>query len=259
MPATISFRLATLAFFAGAVLAGAYTALGPALNLDGGLPAPAKPVIGGAYFGAYGPLYARITGAYSPMPPPPEYSRDWPPPSPPTDDRGYASCEALGAYVPGGPAALGPGLYYSFKRGERDYHKFIYGPTIESWMENYVAFKHDALAVAAYRLRVGGKGTAVLWGGAGVSHFRRRGLYHYWWSDFYNPEYIYEETICLDTRLTALAAGAGGDLRSGFARHYGFNASLRAVFLVADLSRQGYDGDNPTANAALALGFFVGW
>jgi hypothetical protein len=258
MPSARAGKLAALAFFSGAAFAGAYTALGPAVSVEGGVPAQGKLVAGGVYSGDYGPLYLRVNGAYSPMPPPPTHARDWPPPSE-NDDRGYASCEALGAYFLGGPAGPGPGFYYKFARGVRDYYYHRVSHIIESREKDYVAFKHDFLAVAAYRLRAEGKGTTVLWGGAGLSHFRRRGLHYYWWSDFYNPENTYEKSTCLDTRLTALAAGAGVDLRTGFARHFGFNGSARAVFRVVDLSLQGHDGDKPDANITLAGGCFFGW
>jgi hypothetical protein len=252
-------RLAALALLAGAPLAGAYTALGPTVNVEGGLPDPGRSVAGGVYSADYGPLYLRISGSYFPMPLLPEYARDWPPPSPPTDDRGYATCEALGAYAFGGTAGLGPGLYCKFARGQRYYHKHIYGPTIESWMENYVAFKYDVLAVATYRRQVEGKGTAVLWAGPGLFHFRRHGLRTYYYSDFYNPENYLEIITPLDTRLTAVAAGAGAELRSDFARHVGVYASIRAVFRLANIRLEGWDRDEPQGNIAFTGSFFFGW
>lgn len=259
MPLARGFKLAVLAFFAGAAFAGAYTALGPTVGVEGGLPAPGRLVAGGVYSAGYGPLYLRINGSYMPMPAPPEHAPDWPPPSPPTDDRGYASCEALGAYAFGGIADLGPGLYYKFGRGERDYFYHKVSHVIESRSEDYVAFKHDALAVATFRRRVEGKGTAVVWGGPGLSHFRRHGFRYYMYSDFYNPENTYEVFTPLDTRLTAVTVGAGADLRSDFARHVGVYASIRAVFRLANIRLKGYDRDLPDANIALTGSFFFGW
>ena len=125
--------------------------------------------------------------------------------------------------------------------------------------EDFVAFQHDLLAVAAYRLRAEAAGKAVVWAGAGVSRFQRSGLLYYWYSDFYNPEYTYEESTSLDTRLTALTAGTGGDFRSGFARHFGIYGCTRFLFPVADLSVSGYDAKKPEPNVGLAGGFFVGW
>jgi hypothetical protein len=259
MPKIPAIKLAAFGFLAGATLAVAYTALGPAVNVEGGLTAPGRSVAGGVYSADYGPLYLRLSGSYLPAPPLPPHARDWPPPSPPTDDRGYATGEALGAYALGGTAGLGPGLYYKFTRGQRYYHKHIYGPTIESWMEDYVAFKYDLYAVATYRRRAEGKGTAVLWAGPGLFHFRRHGLRTYYYSDFYNPENYLEIITPLETRLTAVAAGAGVDLRSDFATHVGVYASARATFRLANIRLEGWDRDEPNGNIAFTGSFFFGW
>jgi hypothetical protein len=253
-----SVGLAALAFLAGVTFAAAETALGPALSYEGGFPAPGKVAFGGAFFGDYGPFYFRISGAYSPMPSREEGYADWPPASE-TDDRGYAAGEVLGVYSLGGATGLGPGFYYGFGRSVRDYYYYIYGPTLTLETEDFVAFQHDFLAVAACRLQAEGTGKAVVWAGAGVSRFLRSGLLYSWYSDFYNPEYTYEESTSLDTRLTALAIGVGGDIRSGFAKHFGIYASTRFLFPTVDLSLTGYDGDKPDPNVALAGGFFVAW
>jgi hypothetical protein len=175
MPATRLIKLVALAFMGAAALAGADTALGPAASFETGFPAPGKLAVGGSFFGDYGPVYVRISGAYSPLPAPPEIPPDWPPPSE-RDDRGYSSLEAFGAHFYGGSAAFGPAFYYRFGRGVRDYYYHAYGPTITNRTEDYVAFQHDFFGAAAYRLRLEGKGTAVLWGGVGVSRFLRSGL-----------------------------------------------------------------------------------
>lgn len=253
------FKIAALALLAGATLAGAYTAFGPTVGVDSGLPAPGSLVAGGFYSGDYGPFYVRISGAYLPFPPQPTHYQDWPPPSPPTDDRGYASSELIGAHFPGSFQPLGLGIYYKFGRGQRYYHKHIYGPTIESWMENYVAFKHDVQAVAAYRVWTDANKKAVVWGGLGLSHFRRHGLRTYYYSDFYNPENYLEIITPLDTRLTSLAAGVGIEFRVRFAGPFGFYGSARGVVPIADIYLQGYDRSRPGANVALTWGGLVGW
>ncbi len=258
MRAGCSILSAAIAFAVGASLAGAFTAFGPVVNLEVGFPAPGKLAVGGSFFGDYGPAYVRIYGAYSPMPAPPEIHRDWPPPSE-RDDRGYASCEAFGAYFSGGSAAFGPAFYYRFGRGVRDYYYHAYGPTITNLTEDYVSFQHDFFGAAAYRLRAEGKGTAVVWGGVGLSRFVRSGLLYSWYSDYYNPEKTYEIVTPLDTGSVGLAAAAGGDLRSGFARHFGLFGSARFVLPLADLHLRGYDAEQPDVNVALTGGVFVGW
>ena len=259
MPKILAIQLAALSFLAGATLAGAYTAFGPTVSFEGGSTTPARSVAGGVYSADYGPLYLRLSGSYLPMPPLPPYARDWPPPSPPTDDRGYATGEALGAYATGGVGGLGPGLYYKFTRGQRHYFYHKYTHIIESKTEDYVAFKYDLYAVATYRRRAEGKGTAVLWAGPGLFHFRRHGLRTYYYSDFYNPENYLEIITPLETRLTALAAGAGVDLRSDFATHVGVYASARATFRLANIRLEGWDRDEPNGNIAFTGSFFFGW
>jgi hypothetical protein len=56
-----------------------------------------------------------------------------------------------------------------------------------------------------------------------------------------------------------LAAAAGGDLRSGFATHFGLFGSARFVLPFADLHLRGYDAEQPDANVALTGGGFVAW
>ncbi|UCH79396.1 MAG: hypothetical protein JSU81_05445 [Candidatus Coatesbacteria bacterium] len=252
-------RLAALAFLAGAAFAGADTALGPTVSLAGNFSVQGKAVAGGFYSGNYGPFYVRVCAAYSPMPASPTYSQDWPPSSPPTDDRGYASCELLGAHFADGSRALGLGGFYKFSRGRKDYDYYFYGPTIESLQENYVAFKHDIVAVGGCRVHAEGKGTAVVWGGLGVSHFRRHGLRRHWWSDFYNPENTYEVITPLDTQLTTLAAGVGVDVRARFAGPFGAYGSARGVAPLANIYLQGYDRAEPGASIAFTAGGLVGW
>ena len=253
-----SIEFAGLAFLAAAAPAAADTGFGPTVGVDSGLPAHGNAIAGLLYASDYGTLYLRVNGAYSPMPPPPPHAPDWPPPSE-REDRGYASCELLGAHFPGGSAALGLGLYYKFGRGESDYSYSDSGPIIISRTEDFVAFKHDALAVAACRIWAAGKRTAVAWGGVGLSHFRRHGLRYYYASDYYEPEYTYEVFTPLDTRLTSLAAGVGIDVRVRFAGPFGAYGYARGVVPVADIYLQGYDRSEPGANVAFAAGGLVGW
>jgi len=256
MRAIWRFRLVAFMTIAGAALAGADTAVGPVLNLDAGLPAQGYAVAGAFYAGDYGLIYLRVSGAYSPMP---ASESDTERPLAEREDRGYACGEVIGARFPEGPVALGLGGYYKFGRGVRDYYERKTFDGTESFIEDYVAFKHDAMVTGACRVWTEGKGTSVFWGGAGLSHFRRQGFRYYRYSDYYSPERNYEVTTILDVRLTSLLVGAGVDVRVRFAGPFGAYGAARGVAHIIDFHLEGEDRDQLGASVALTAGVLVGW